>query len=117
MKEAVEKQPTTETISKVYDSPRILMGAMGMGYGHPAWNLDKGSGTRVTDATIIFPEKFKVPPCVNVSLTGADSDEGHNFRLRVDPVSVTSESFVVRFGTWEKSQVYAAWINWIAVGE
>jgi H-type lectin domain len=65
---------------------------------------------------INFSKTFKSAPVVTVSISGADLDKSHNFRLHIWVTDVDSKGFTVHVNFWDGTKLYQCMISWIAVG-
>ncbi|XP_035671529.1 uncharacterized protein LOC118412640 isoform X2 [Branchiostoma floridae] len=72
-----------------------------------------GDGDRHLDLTATFSRAFRTTPVVTVGLTSLDHFPGHT-RAKATVVSVSTTSLTVRIGTWASSQLYAAYVHWMA---
>lgn len=76
-----------------------------------------GSGSRERRHSLEFPEPFKSPPAVHVSLSMWDMDSDTNARADVSADNITEKGFEVVFRTWADTRVARARIRWMAIGE
>ncbi|MCK9440223.1 MAG: H-type lectin domain-containing protein [Methanothrix sp.] len=83
------------------------------------WNLAVGQppGERYFLQHVDFLRPFteKQPPIVLVMLSGIDSEESVNERVRVTSEDITNYGFTVRYATWADSSLYGADVTWIAI--
>ncbi|MEO1630263.1 MAG: H-type lectin domain-containing protein [Bacteroidota bacterium] len=83
---------------------------------HSGWRLLDGTGRRTSDYFVPFGVEYRKPPSVHVGITGFDILFGQNHRLIADVVQVRRDGFILRYSTWADTRVYAARVNWLAIG-
>ena len=76
-----------------------------------------GSGSRERRHRLKFPEVFKSPPAVHVSLSMWDMDSATNARADVTAEKITEKGFEIVFRTWADTRVARARVRWMAIGE
>jgi len=65
---------------------------------------------------IVFERSFVTPPVVQVAITGLDTSNEANLRVRVRAVNVTTHGFAIEVETWFNSKVWAVDVSWLAIG-
>lgn len=106
-------------------SLRVETGSVDGSQERDTWDLYTGSGQRYHRKEVRFKEAFAKKPSVMVALkkfnfeSGDDSASTDNPRIEIytEPLDDPKEGFVAVFKTWDDAAVYAAQMNWIAIGE
>ena len=75
-----------------------------------------GRGERISRYTISFSQSFTAPPSVAVSLRGLDTRRQANTRIEAQAEAVTKIGFTLLVRTWFDSEIYGAWVTWLAHG-
>ncbi|MCA0350527.1 MAG: H-type lectin domain-containing protein [Chloroflexi bacterium] len=78
-------------------------------------HFEGGNATRTVRKAINY-SGFSQVPTVIVGLAGSDTNKDRNVRLVVSVEGVTQTSCTAVAMTWANSEVYDAWIFWIAIG-
>lgn len=82
--------------------------------GGPMWS---GSGPRRARQAVIFPESYRAPPSVQVTLSMIDMDHSTNTRLDISAEEITERGFDIVFRTWGNTRVARIRASWTAIGE
>lgn len=72
--------------------------------------------TRSYKVAVVFDFPFETVPVVQIGLTGFDIDQRDSARLTITAESITESGFQAVITTWSSTRVYAATLNWLAVG-
>lgn len=79
----------------------------------PFWT---GSGERESRQSIEFPDRFHLPPSVQLAVVMWDSDGGTNQRGDVTAENITARGFELVFKTWGDSRIGRLRVQWTAIG-
>ncbi|TDU73368.1 H-type lectin domain-containing protein [Prosthecobacter fusiformis] len=84
------------------------------------WNLannePEADTLRSYVVQVVFDSPFLSVPVVHLGLTGFDIDQRDSARLTVKAESITESGFQAVISTWSNTRVYAAELNWLAIG-
>lgn len=76
-----------------------------------------GEGARERRRAVVFSERFRGTPAVQVSVALWDLDHSANLRGELRAESVTAEGFEIVFRTWSDSRIARLRVAWTAIGE
>lgn len=107
---------TIEEVRRVKDDMVIASGKFHASKKDPNWQLLEGIGERPFEKRVKFPQPFKAPPVVVVSLTGLDVLHEKNCRIRVEARHIDRNGFSIFMTTWSDTGVYGLWVEWLAYG-
>jgi len=104
---------------------RVEAGTVDGSQERDTWALYVGSGQRYHRKEVLFKEPFTKKPTVMVALKkfnfesgdAAGSADNPRIEIYTEPLDDPKTGFVAVFKTWDDAKVYAAQMNWIAVGE
>lgn len=76
-----------------------------------------GEGVRELRRPVVFPEPFRLPPAVQVSMSMWDMDQKTNQRADLCADEISETGFVIVFRTWGDTRVARVRADWLAMGE
>lgn len=79
----------------------------------PFWT---GTGDREARLRVEFPDRFHLPPTVQLGVVMWDSDSGSNQRGDLGAEHVTARGFDLVFKTWGDSRIGRLRVQWTAIG-
>jgi hypothetical protein len=82
--------------------------------GGPMWTK---TGSRLHREHVTFPDAYRSPPVVQVSLAMWDMDQKSNQRADITAENVTAKGFDIVFRTWGDTRVARVRAAWMAIGE
>ena len=115
-KESADQTAQINAVRRGKNDMIIESGKFQATYKDSSWQLLKGQGPRPFEKRINFPQPFKAPPVVFVSLTGLDVSREANCRVRIEAHDIDRNGFTIHFSTWSNTQVYGLWAEWLAYG-
>lgn len=80
----------------------------------PMWSE---AGPRTNETKVMFKEKFRSVPSVQVGLSMWDIDTRANVRTDIIAENVTETGFTIVFKTWGDTRVARVRATWMAIGE
>jgi hypothetical protein len=110
--------------SRMYSSSlpwKVLSSNVSLNVLTEGWNLacpEEGAEEEIRQFTVYvgFDAPFFEVPVVQLGLSGFDIDQRDSARLMVKAENITEFGFQATLTTWAGSRVYAAELNWIAIG-
>jgi len=63
------------------------------------------------------PYKTGTTPTVFIAITGFDISNQQDIRLACGATEITETGFMAKLNTWANTGIFAAWADWIAIGE
>jgi hypothetical protein len=93
----------------------FLSGTQAFDGNDPEWTLDEGSGERSFVRRVTFQTAFSNIPLVTPNLTGLDISGGST-RFYIGVENLDSTGFDLTVKTWAETKVWAAVVNWLAIG-
>lgn len=75
-----------------------------------------GEGQRVERQAVTFPEPFRDPPSIHVSIGMWDIGNSANQRADIRAEQVTASGFDIVFRTWGDTKVARIRAEWMAIG-
>ena len=110
--------------SRMYSSSlpwKVLSSNLSLNVQTEGWNLacpEAGAEEEIRQFTLYvgFDTPFFEVPVVQLGLSGFDIDQRDSARLMVKAENITEFGFQATLTTWAGSRVYAAELNWIAIG-
>lgn len=75
-----------------------------------------GEGPRERRTPVLFSERFRAAPAVQLSISLLDADTDAAIRADLRAEDVTPEGFEIVFRTWLDSRIARMRVSWLAIG-
>ncbi|TGD62370.1 hypothetical protein EYC08_15960 [Tabrizicola sp. WMC-M-20] len=76
-----------------------------------------GEGDRESRHSVAFPQEFRLPPAVQVSISMWDTDHQTNARADLTAENICLAGFDLVFKTWGNTRVARIRADWMAIGQ